>query len=496
MNGLYILLILAVYFSILLLVAHLTTKNPDNETFFRGNRQSPWMLVSFGMIGATLSGITFVSVPGMVQNIDMTYLQTCMGFFVGYLVIAHILLPLYYRLNLTSIYTYLGQRFGICSYRTGSSFFLLSKLLGAALRLYLVCLILQNFIFDSLGIPFVVTAAGTVCLIWLYTHRSGIRTIVWTDTFQTFCLLLTLILILIAVASILNLDASGMWHTVTHSEYSRVFVFDDWMSKQNFFKQFFSGIFITIVMTGLDQDMMQKNLTCRNLKEAQRNMYCYGFSFLPVNFLFLSLGILLLLAAQQLHLPIPTRGDDLLPMFAAGGHLGYAVLICFTVGILAAAFSSADSALTALTTSVCIDLLSIEKMEKAKAEHLRKRVHLLLSVIFVGCILGFKFINSPSIIDTLFTLTSYTYGPLLGLFAFGLFTRHMPRDRYVPFIAVASPVICYLSDLFVSLYTDYRFGYELLMLNGMLTFAGLMLLSIHNSKNKTYGNNERRIQNQ
>ena len=353
MNGLYILLILAAYFALLLLVARLTSTRPDNDAFFRGNRRSPWPLVAFGMIGASLSGVTFVSVPGMVKSIDMTYLQTCMGFFAGYLVIAHVLLPLYYRLRLTSIYTYLGNRLGRQAYRTGASFFLLSKLLGASLRLYLVCLILQEFIFDAYGIPFAVTATTIVGLIWLYTHRCGIRTIVWTDTLQTFFLLLTLVLIVVAVASTLRLDARGLWDAVTTDTHSRVFVFDDWISKQNFFKQFFSGVFITIVMTGLDQDMMQKNLTCRNLKEARKNMYCYGFSFLPVNFLFLSLGILLLLAANRLGLPVPERGDDLLPMFAAGGYLGYGVLTCFTIGILAAAFSSADSALTALTTSVC-----------------------------------------------------------------------------------------------------------------------------------------------
>lgn len=482
MNGLYILLILAAYFALLLLVARLTSTRPDNDAFFRGNRRSPWPLVAFGMIGASLSGVTFVSVPGMVKSIDMTYLQTCMGFFAGYLVIAHVLLPLYYRLRLTSIYTYLGNRLGRQAYRTGASFFLLSKLLGASLRLYLVCLILQEFIFDAYGIPFAVTATTIVGLIWLYTHRCGIRTIVWTDTLQTFFLLLTLVLIVVAVASTLRLDARGLWDAVTTDTHSRVFVFDDWISKQNFFKQFFSGVFITIVMTGLDQDMMQKNLTCRNLKEARKNMYCYGFSFLPINFLFLSLGILLLLAANRLGLPVPERGDDLLPMFAAGGYLGYGVLTCFTIGILAAAFSSADSALTALTTSVCIDLLDVEKKTKEEAERRRRQVHVLLSVLFVGCILGFKFIDSPSVIDTLYTMTSYTYGPLLGLFAFGLFTRRTPRGPYVPVVAVASPVICYITARVVSLHTDYSFGYELLMLNGLLTFAGLALISIHAKK--------------
>ena len=330
MNGIYILLTILLYFGMLLLVARLTGRHSDNDAFFRGNRRSPWYIVSFGMIGASLSGVTFVSVPGMVRGIDMTYMQTCFGFFIGYLIIAHVLLPLYYRLNLTSIYTYLGDRIGKHAYKTGASFFLLSKIIGAAARLYLVCLILQHYVFDAFHIPFAATVIGIVLLIWLYTRRSGIRTIVWTDSLQTLCLLLALGLILYEVSGQLNLDFPGLVHAIRENEHSRIFVFDDWHSKQNFFKQFFSGIFITIVMTGLDQDMMQKNLSCKNLHEAQKNMYCYGISFVPVNFLFLSLGILLLLFASQLNIPLPAAGDEILPLFAAEGHLGFAVLIFFT----------------------------------------------------------------------------------------------------------------------------------------------------------------------
>ena len=414
MNGLFILATITIYFAMLLFIARLTAhKHADNDAFFRGNRQSPWYIVSFGMIGASLSGVTFVSVPGMVKSIDMTYMQTCMGFFFGYLIIAHVLLPLYYRLNLTSIYTYLGQRIGNRSYKTGASFFLVSKLLGAAARLYLVCIILQNYVFDAYHVPFAVTAIGTVLLIWLYTHKSGIRTIVWTDSLQTFCLLLALTLILYQVTQKLNLDFRGVVDTVKNSGYEQIFVFDDWQSKQNFFKQFFSGIFITIVMTGLDQDMMQKNLSCKNLKEAQKNMYCYGITFVPVNLLFLILGILLITAAGQMGLEIPAKGDALLPMFAAEGYLGYTVLVLFTVGIIAAAFSSADSALAALTTSFCIDILDVEKKSKEKAESLRRRSHFFISAIFVLCILAFEIIDSPSVIDTIYVLASYTYGPLL-----------------------------------------------------------------------------------
>lgn len=478
MNGLFILLTVIVYFGVLLLISRFTSeKHTDNEAFFRGNRQSPWYVVSFGMIGASLSGVTFVSVPGMVRGIDMTYMQMCIGFFFGYLVIALILLPLYYRLNLTSIYTYLGKRIGQRSYRTGASFFLLSKMLGASTRLYLVCLILQHYVFSALGVPFVVTAIGAVVLIWLYTRHSGIRTIVWTDTLQTFCLLAALVLIIYNVMGILDLNVTDTINAIRENEHSRIFVFDDWQTKQNFFKQFFSGVFITIVMTGLDQDMMQKNLTCRNLHESQKNMYFYGFSFVPVNLLFLSLGILLILAANQLNIDLPAKGDDILPMFAAEGYLGPAVLVLFTIGIIAAAFSSADSALTALTTSFCIDILNIGKYSDEKAGSTRRKVHFLICAVFVACILAIEAIGSQSVIDTIYVLASYTYGPLLGLFCFGLFTKRKPADRFVPYVAVASPIICYLIAQITSHVWGYQFGYEILMLNGLLTFLGLTLLS-------------------
>ena len=477
MNGIYILLTILLYFGMLLLVARLTGRHSDNDAFFRGNRRSPWYIVSFGMIGASLSGVTFVSVPGMVRGIDMTYMQTCFGFFIGYLIIAHVLLPLYYRLNLTSIYTYLGDRIGKHAYKTGASFFLLSKIIGAAARLYLVCLILQHYVFDAFHIPFAATVIGIVLLIWLYTRRSGIRTIVWTDSLQTLCLLLALGLILYEVSGQLNLDFPGLVHAIRENEHSRIFVFDDWHSKQNFFKQFFSGIFITIVMTGLDQDMMQKNLSCRNLQEAQKNMYCYGFSFIPLNFLFLCLGILLIALAGQMHLELPAMNDDILPMFAAQGYLGQSVLVLFTIGIIAAAFSNSDSALTAMTTSVCVDLLNTEKDTEETARRKRSKVHLSLSVLLAFFICLVEILNNKSVIDAIYIIASYTYGPLLGMFAFGLFTRRQTNDRWVPLIAILSPLICYLADWWIGKETGYKFGYELLMLNGTLTFAGLICRS-------------------
>ena len=478
MNEIYILLTLLAYFGILMLVAKTTSYRADNDAFFRGNRRSPWYVVAFGMVGASLSGVTFVSVPGMVRGIDMTYMQTCLGFFVGYLIIAHVLLPLYYKLNLTTIYSYLHERIGRYSYKTGASFFLLSKMIGAAARLYLVCLILQHYVFDGLHIPFSVSVIGIVLLIWLYTRKSGIKTIVWTDSLQTFCLLAALGLILYNVCSQMNLSIGGMIQTVADSDYSRIFVFDDWASKQNFFKQFLSGIFITIVMTGLDQDMMQKNLSCRNLREAQKNMYAYGLSFVPVNLLFLSLGVLLLILASQSGLALPEKSDDILPFFAAEGRLGFATVIFFTIGIVAAAFSSADSALAALTTSFCIDILGVERTDGKDAEKTRKWVHFFISAVFIGFILLFKAANNDSIIDAIYTIASYTYGPLLGLFVFGLFTKMRPRDKFVPWVAIASPFICFAIDRAVHQATGYQFGYEMLMFNGLLTFVGLSLLSI------------------
>ncbi|MBQ6038699.1 MAG: sodium:solute symporter [Bacteroidaceae bacterium] len=459
-----------IYFLVLMVFSRFTARKANNDTFYRANRRSPWYMVAFGMVGASISGVSFVSVPGMPRSMDMTYLQMCLGFILGYFAVAFVLLPVYYRLNLTSIYTYLGKRLGNRSYKTGASFFLLSKLIGGATRFYVVCIILQRFVFDSIGVPFPVTVFGLVALIWLYSRRGGVKTLVWTDTFQTTCLFTVLILIIVNVAGALGLNFSETVAAIADSPHSRIFVFDDWVSRQNFWKQFLSGIFVVIVMTGLDQDMMQKNLTCKTLREAQKDMCTYGFFFVPANLLFLSLGVLLLMLGEQQGLQLPAVGDEILPMFAASGRLGTPVVILFTIGIVAACFSSADSALTALTTSYCVDI-----REREGDEQLRKRAHLVLCVLFILFILLFRELGSSSIIDTIYTLCSYTYGPLLGLFAFGLFTKHMPHDKAVPYIAVASPILCYLIDTLTFQLTGYKFGYELLMLNGAFTFAGLWL---------------------
>lgn len=460
-----------IYFGLLLAFSRLTTRGSSNDTFFRANRRSPWYMVAFGMVGASISGVTFVSVPGMVGASDMTYLQTCMGFILGYIVVAFVLLPIYYRYDLTTIYTYLSLRLGRCSYLSGASFFLLSKMTGAAARFYVVCIILQEFVFDSMGIPFYITVPLLVVPIWLYTRRGGVKTLVWTDTFQTLCMFAALILIIVHVTDALDMSLGQAMGAVMDSGHSRVFVFDDWVSRQNFWKQFFSGVFIVVVMTGLDQDMMQKNLTCKTLREAQKDMCSYGFAFVPANLLFLSLGVLLMMLAKSQGMALPEKPDDLLPMFAASGALGSMVTVFFTIGVVAASFSSADSALTALTTSVCVDIFG-----RDEDEDLRKKVHLAVALVFMLFIIGFGALNSTSVIDAIYILCSYTYGPLLGLFAFGLMTHRKVNDRWVPWICIASPLICFAVDTLTMQLTGYKFGYELLMLNGALTFAGLALI--------------------
>lgn len=472
-------LILALYFALLYVVSRAVSQGSGNSTFFGGNRQSAWQLVAFGMIGASISGISFVSVPGMVINSQMTYLQTCFGFILGYAVVAFVLLPLYYKLQLTSIYSYLGERFGRKSEVTGASFFVLSKLIGAALKFYVVCMILHEFVFEPLGLPFALTVALMVALIWVYTRQGGIRALVFTDVLQTACMLGALLLISFGVLHALNLTPGQAVEAISRHPYSRIFVFDDWMSTQYFWKQFISGAFIVVVMTGLDQDMMQKNLTCRTLRESQKNMCCYGLAFVPVNLLFLSLGVLLTMLAAKLNVPLPENTDTLLPMFAATGKLGFGAQVLFTLGIVSASFSSADSALTSLTTTYCIDI-----RRQATDERLRRRAHLGICTLFVACILVFRYAQSTSLLDAIYTIVSYTYGPLLGLFAYGLFTRRHVLDGATPYIAVAAPLLCYAIAQTTKAMLGYTFGYELLLLNGGLTFGALYAFSFGKKGNQ------------
>lgn len=478
------LIILLAYFVVLMCVSRFGG-GASNDAFFRASRRAPWPMVAFGMIGASISGVSMVSVPGWVATTGMSYLQMCAGFFFGYLVVAFVLLPVYYRLRLTSIYGFLAQRFGSRTHKTGAVFFVLSKLTGAAARLYLACVVL----FGSSGSLWGV--ALLLLMMWLYTRRSGLGTIVRTDALQTACMLIATVGICVAVCSRLDMGLADAWRTIVESPMSRVLVTDG-ASPQNFWRQFLSGIFIVIVMTGLDQDMMQKNLSCATLRDAQKDMCAYGVAFLPVNALFLGLGVLLYYYCDVAGVAAPARADDLLPSLVAGGHLGAWVVVPFTVGICAAAFSSADSAITSLTTSVCVDLLGMEDSKSPSvssthsslatphsslsAERLRKLVHVGVVVAAFCCILLFRAGGSSNTIDVIYTMAGYTYGPLLGLYAFGLYTRRPVHDRWVPLVAIAAPVVCGLLDHYAPILWGYRFGYELLMLNGALTFAGLWLL--------------------
>lgn len=471
--------LLAYFFILLVISRHSSTQGAQgNNAFFRAGRQSPWWMVAFGMIGASISGVTFISVPGWAANTGMTYLQMCLGFIVGYVVVAIVLLPLYYRLKLTSIYAYLGTRFGKRTHRTGALFFVLSKLTGAAARLYLVCVVLAQFVTTPLlgdGIvPFALTACAVLLLIWLYTHQSGIQTVVRTDALQTACLLLAAVGIVVAAMHTMQLNWQGAITTIAESPMCRMWEWDV-TSKQAFWRQFLSGVFIVVVMTGLDQDMMQKNLTCRNLREAQKDMCCYGLAFLPVNALFLGMGILLYSLCAQQGITPPATGDELLPWLVSSGTLGQWVIIPFTIGIVAAAFSSADSAMTALTTTICVDLLGIseENEQQTHAETLRRLVHIAVAVAFALCILIFKVVGNDNILNAIYVMASYTYGPLLGLYVFGLFTKRRIDDRFTPYICLAAPLICGLLDHYAPLWWGYSFGYELLMLNGLLTFGAL-----------------------
>ena len=470
-----IILLIAAYFGLLIVISLFTGKKSGNDAFFKGNRQSPWYVVAFGMIGASLSGVTFISVPGWIEASQFSYMQVVLGYIVGYLVIGLVLLPLYYRLNLTSIYTYLDGRFGNYAYKTGASFFLISRVVGASFRLYLVANVLQIILFDELGVQFWQTVTITVLLIWLYTFKSGIKTIVWTDTLQTLFMLVAVGVAIYFVSDELGLSGNNIMGFVLDSDLSKTFFFDDFKSGNYFWKQFISGAFIAIVMTGLDQDMMQKNLTCRTLKDAQKNMFWFTIVLTIVNFVFLSLGLLLTVYAQQNG--IDAHKDDLFPILAKN-HLGVGVFAFFLLGLIAAAYSSADSALTSLTTSFSIDILDIEKKyNPEKQVRIRKRIHVLISLVLILVIIAFKYIvKDASVIAKLFVFAGYTYGPLLGLYAFGLFTKWQVKDKLVPVIAILSPILSYIISVNSLKWFGFEFGFFILILNGILTFLGLLLI--------------------
>jgi SSS family solute:Na+ symporter len=473
MQPLHIIILIVSYFSLLILISYITSKSANNTTFFKANNSSPWYLVAFGMIGASLSGVTFISVPGWVEGANMSYFQMVLGYVVGYAIIGLVLLPLYYRLNLTSIYTYLQDRFGTYSYKTGASFFLLSRTIGAAFRLFLVANVLQIILFDAYGIPFWVTVSITILLIWLYTFKGGIKTIVWTDTLQTLFMLIAVGVCIYTISSEMGID--NIFSYVADNELSKTFFFEDVNGRNYFWKQFLAGAFIAVVMTGLDQDMMQKNLTCRNLKDAQKNVFWFTIVLVIVNFFFLALGVLLTDYAQQNG--IDAHKDQLFPIIATKGTLGLATALFFLLGLIAAAYSSADSALTSLTTSFSIDILEIDKKKnKNEQEKIRKKIHILFSFVLIATILIFKyFIADASVIAKIFTFAGYTYGPLLGLYAFGLFTKLKVKDKMIPAICIVAPILTFIISYYSKEKLGFDFGFFVLVLNGFLTFIGLYL---------------------
>ena len=465
------------YFALLTLVSYITGKEDNNKVFFKANKNSNWLIVAFGMVGASLSGVTFISVPGWVEDTQFTYFQVVLGYLVGYLFVATILLPIYYRLGLTSIYEYLDQRFGQNSYFVGSVFFLISRVLGASFRLFLVAIVLQEFVFDSMKIPFEITVIFSILLIWLYTKRGGIKTIVWTDTIQTTFMILAVILSIIYINKSLDWSITEFLYSSDLKEYNRIFVMDNFLERNFFWKHFIGGAFITICMTGLDQDMMQKNLTCRNIGEAKKNMVLFSFILTFVTFLFILLGALLYIYAYKNNISIPANSDLLFPKIALEGSLGQFVGITFILGLIAAAYSSADSALTSLTTSFCIDILKINKLSPDRQLKIRKQTHIWMSLALIIVVIIYRYVLDRNVIDSLLTVAQYTYGPLLGLFAFGIFTKFKIDDKKVYYVVIINMIlIIILGNIDSSSIGGYSIGYELLPINGLLNFIGLYLI--------------------
>ena len=479
-----IILTVLAYFAVLFGISRLTARRSTNETFYRADRRSPWYMVAFGMVGASISGVTFVSVPGMMQQSQMTYLQTCLGFVLGYVMVAFVLLPLYYRLNLTSIYTYLGLRYGPSSQKTGSLFFILSRLMGSAIRMYLVVFVLYEYIFKDWGLPFWVPAVVFILIILAYTFKGGVKTVVWTDTLQTTFLLLAAAVTVVCILRRLDISFFALMREAADQGYTRVFE-TDWTASKFYVKQLLSGAFITIAMTGLDQDMMQKNLSCRSLKDARKNILTSSGLFVVVNILFLCLGAALVAYAQRTGFALPVNGDGVVvndKIFpSVAFSLSKFTTVVFVIGLVAAGYSSADGTLTALTTTVCFDFLHFDSSNRTEEEKKRLRylIHIGFALMYLIIIVVFKPFHRESLIDTIFAVAGYTYGPLLGLFAFGLFTRRkVRRDSWVPLMALVPPVLCFFLDRYSQvLFHGYRFGFELLLLNGLLMFLLLWVFS-------------------
>ncbi|WP_195348701.1 sodium:solute symporter [Bacteroides nordii] len=477
MSPIAILITIAAYFVILFTISYIAGRKADNEGFFVGNRKSTWYVVAFAMIGSSISGVTFVSVPGMVAASGFSYLQMVLGFVAGQIIIAFVLIPLFYRMNLVSIYEYLENRFGISSYKTGACFFFISKMLGAAVRLFLVCLTLQLLVFEPFHLPFILNVIITVALVWLYTFRGGVKSLIWTDSLKTFCLVVSVVLCIYYIASDLHLGFGSMIATISENDFSRMFFFDDVNDKRYFFKQFLAGVFTMIAMTGLDQDMMQRNLSCKNFKDSQKNMITSGISQFFVILLFLMLGVLLYIFTARQGIENPEKSDELFPMIATGDYFPAIVGVLFIIGLISAAYSAAGSALTALTTSFTVDILGAKNKAENELVKIRKRVHIGMAVTMGVVIFVFNLLNNTSVIDAVYILASYTYGPILGLFAFGIFTKKQVRDKYIPWVAIASPILCFiLQKNSERWFNGYQFSYELLIFNALFTFIGLCLL--------------------
>ncbi len=488
MSPLLIVCLIASYFGLLLIVAHFTSKGADNDSFFTGNKKSPWYLVAFGMIGASLSGVTFLSIPGWVGNADnqFSYMQMVFGYLIGYIIVAYVLMPIYYRMNLTSIYSYLEERFGFYTHKTGAIFFLGSRLLGASIRLLLVANVLQLFLFDKLNVPFELTVFLSIALIWVYTNKGGIKTIIWTDTLQTFFMIAAVLLTSYIIIGELDFREEGVVSSIKNSPYSKIFFFENWAEKNYFWKHFLGGIFIAIGMTGLDQDMMQKNLSCKNIGEAQKNMMSFAVVLVFVNLIFLALGALLYMFSAKTGIGVGASGDELFATIAIHPKTGIAVGVLFLIGLIAAAYSSADSALTALTTSFSHDLFNFQKKEKDQQLKLRKRMHLMVSLLMLVTIIVLKYTTSQSAIGMIMFFAGFTYGPLIALFFFGILTKRTLKDKWVPITSLISVGLTILIWYYSAgapgggefgIFGRYKIGFELIIINSILTYIALFLIS-------------------
>lgn len=478
MSPVAVLITIVAYFAVLFSVAYFAGRKADNQGFFVGNRKSPWFIVALAMIGSSISGVTFISVPGWVEVNQFSYLQMVLGFVVGQFIIAFVLIPLFYRMQLVSIYEYLQQRFGTSSYKTGAWFFFISKMLGAAVRIFLVCIVMQFLVFDPLGVNFIWNVALTMLIVWLYTFQGGVKSLIWTDTLKTFCLIVSVGLCIYYIAADLDLSFGSMFRAVADSELSRTFFFDDVNDKRFFFKQFLAGVFTVIATMGLDQDMMQRNLSCKNYRDSQKNIITSGIMQFFIIALFLMLGVLLYMYAAQRQITLPEKSDELFPMIATQGYFPTVVGVLFVIGMVSAAFSAAGSALTALTTSFTVDILdSTRKHTETETARIRKRVHIGMAIVMGIVILIFNLLNNTSVVDAVYILASYTYGPILGLFAFGIFMKRQVRDRWIPLVALLAPVLCFiLQKNSETWFGGYSFSYELLIFNALFTFIGLCLL--------------------